>query len=295
MEFNKLYYFYTVAKYEHVTHAAEHLHIAQPSITKAIKQLEDELGVPLFAKRGRNIYLTAYGKYLQEKLEGVFPMLERIPDELQALKREGSQTVRLNVLAASPIVTRAVIEYKKHHGEAVFRLIQQEEKKESDISVSTGDWGKSEASADGHRSVIEERIYLAVPKSSRFAARKEIDLQEVRDEGFVVLSGFRSFRAICDLFCARAGFKPKIIFESDAPEVVRNIIKTNIGVAFWPEFSWGQISDSSDIVLLPICSPLCRREVIVELYEKPDLSATAKDFYEYLIAYIKSSREGSEI
>ena len=48
MELTKLRYFYVVAKHGHVTRAAEEIHIAQPALTKAIKLLEEELGVPLF-------------------------------------------------------------------------------------------------------------------------------------------------------------------------------------------------------------------------------------------------------
>ena len=60
MELNKLRYFYIVAKYEHMTRAAEEMHIAQPALTKTIKALEDELGVPLFMKKGRNIVLFIF-------------------------------------------------------------------------------------------------------------------------------------------------------------------------------------------------------------------------------------------
>ena len=48
MDQTRLYYFYVVAKHQHVTRAAEEIHIAQPSLTKSIKLLEEELGLTLF-------------------------------------------------------------------------------------------------------------------------------------------------------------------------------------------------------------------------------------------------------
>ena len=51
MELNKLYYFYVVAKHEHVTKASEELHISQPALTKTIKLLEEDMGVELFRIR----------------------------------------------------------------------------------------------------------------------------------------------------------------------------------------------------------------------------------------------------
>ena len=74
MDLLKLRYFYTVAELEHVTKAAEKLHVAQPAITKTVKLLENELGVPLFSRVGRGVKLTDYGKMLKEKLDGVFPI-----------------------------------------------------------------------------------------------------------------------------------------------------------------------------------------------------------------------------
>ena len=102
MELTKLRYFYEVAKYGHVTKAAEEIHIAQPALTKAIKLLEEELGVPLFYKKGRNVYLTVYGEYLKGRVESILRRVDAIPAEIEILKGEQNHTVRLNVLAALP-------------------------------------------------------------------------------------------------------------------------------------------------------------------------------------------------
>lgn len=62
MNYQHLEYFLKAAEYQHYTRAAEHLHITQPALTKAILGIEEEIGAPLFMKRGRNIELTKYGK-----------------------------------------------------------------------------------------------------------------------------------------------------------------------------------------------------------------------------------------
>ena len=56
-----LTYFQKTAELQHLTHAAEALHISQPSLSHTIKMLEQELGVPLFRRSGRNSVLTKYG------------------------------------------------------------------------------------------------------------------------------------------------------------------------------------------------------------------------------------------
>ena len=285
MELAKLRYFYTVAKYGHVTRAAEAIHIAQPALTKAIKQLEEELGAPLFYKKGRNIFLTVYGEYLKNKLESLFAQLDSIPTEIEILKQEERNTVKLNVLAASTVVTDAVVSYKKKHPEVFFQVIQNETETDCDISVTTDMADVSLLPAFQKRRAMAEKIYLAVPKNSKYANYSSVSLKEVKDEGFVNLAGSRLFRAVCDRFCAYAGFKPHNSFESDSPVAVRNIIGASAGVGFWPEYSWGSVS--TDVALIPIVEPECQREIVIGLHESPLPSTVAPEFYEYLIQFLQ--------
>lgn len=285
MELTKLRYFYEVAKYGHVTKAAEEIHIAQPALTKAIKLLEEELGVPLFYKKGRNVYLTVYGEYLKGRVESILRRVDAIPAEIEILKGEQNHTVRLNVLAASTLVTDAVISYKKTHPEVIFQLIQNETEGDCDISVSMQSEQSIALPPFLKRNIFKEQIFLAVPKRSAFAARTEIALREAKDEGFVILAGSRMFRAVCDSFCAYAGFKPRTSFESDSPIAVHNIIGAGAGVGFWPEYSWGAVSD--DMVLLSITEPVCQRSIVLGLHESPTVSDAAQEFYPYLVRFLQ--------
>lgn len=62
MELRQLQYFLKVAQKEHVTRAAEELHVAQSAVSRQIHQLEQELGVDLFMQKGRNLQLTPVGQ-----------------------------------------------------------------------------------------------------------------------------------------------------------------------------------------------------------------------------------------
>ncbi len=72
MELLQLKYFQTVARLEHMTKAAEELHIAQPSLSKTIARLEKDLGVPLFDRQGRQITLNSFGKVFLKRVERIF-------------------------------------------------------------------------------------------------------------------------------------------------------------------------------------------------------------------------------
>ena len=290
MDIQKLKYFYTVAKYEHITKAAAELHLSQPSLTQAIHALEDDLGVPLFRKQGRGIVLTEFGIYLKQRLDILLPEFDQLPRELGMLKNESTKRVKLNILAASSFVINAIIRYRKKHPDIIFDFEQNEITHDCDIMITTnGINGAAPTPATYvRRCVKEERIYLAVPKDSAYVQRGAIELNEVKDENFIMLSNSRLFGVICNKFCSIAGFLPKILFESDSPIAVQNIIGMGTGVAFWPEYSWGKIKNKN-IVLLPISSPVCQRDLIIELYSRLPRSEYAEDFYEYLLDQIKGS------
>lgn len=128
-----------------------------------------------------------------------------------------------------------------------------------------------------------EKIFLAVPNSDKYRFVSKIALNDVEKENFITLSGSKQFRSICDRYCNQAGIIPKYIFESDSPAAVKNTIGANIGVGFWPEFSWGELTDDK-VKLLEIEQPSCSRDIILSCYCPNNDIITA--FYEYLIDYL---------
>ncbi len=282
MELQKLRYFYTVAKFQHMTKAAEYLCVAQPALSQSIKSLELELGVELFSKKGRNIVITSYGEYLYKRLETLLPEIDSITSEMQKLKGEVTKTVRLNILAASAFVIDSIVEYRKLNPDVVFDYEQSEQKSDCNIVIYTNGLNVPLANNKISHFTKKENIYLAVPKDSAYAKQKSIDLSEVKNEGFIMLSGARLFGALCNEFCHNAGFHPKILFESDSRSAVQNIVSTGAGVAFWPEHSWGT-ADNNNVVLVPVSNPSCNRDIIIELYGTIPSSCYAQDFYDFLI------------
>ncbi|MBR7185579.1 MAG: LysR family transcriptional regulator [Clostridia bacterium] len=285
MEIQKLKYFYETAKLEHITQAAEVLHIAQPSLTQAIHALEQELDVPLFARQGRRVVLTPFGRHLKQRLDVLLPEFDNLQNELAQLKCAVNRTVKLNILAASTFVIDAIIRYKKKNPDVFFAFEQNELTHDSDIVITTNGLNTGGAKDYLQRCVKEEKIYLAVPKTAKYADCDAIDLRTVKDENFIMLSSTRLFGVICNRFCSVAGFSPRVLFESDSPIAVQNIISMGAGIAFWPEYSWGKLNNKN-VVLRPIAYPICQRNLIIELHSRQPKSAYAEDFYAYLLRRI---------
>lgn len=286
MELNQVRYFLEVASTQHMTRSAERLHIAQPALTQAIHRLERDLGVPLFVARGRGIVLTEYGKYLQGKLEPLMQELDDIPAQLQTMARLEGETIHLNVLAASALVTEAIIEYRKTHPQLHFRMRQNDDGRLYDIGITTKLSEHLPAPSGEHTFVYAERIYLAVPHGHPFAARSSIALEEAAEEGFISLMGSRQLRRICDRYCQQAGFSPRILFESDSPAAVQNMIAANMGVGFWPEFTWGAV-DPERVTPVPITAPLCRRDLILDCHHNKIDNGAVDEFFAFLQEYLR--------
>ncbi len=260
MDILQLKYFYEVAESLHVTKTANDLHVAQPALTQTIRRLENELGVKLFRTQGRGIALTEYGAFLKGEIAPFLHVIDEFPGKLAEMAEKNRNTVTVNVLAASNAVIRAIIDYRKSHGDVKIRIVQNSEDRSADISVYTVPEYRGKDGGDVY--VFNEKIFLAVPDTAEFQSRNAISLAEAKDYDFISLAGSKQLRAICDAFCAAAGFTPNIVFESDSPQSVRDMIEMQFGVGFWPQYSWG--GDAGDNVrLLPISEPLCRRDIVI--------------------------------
>lgn len=288
MELSHLRYFLEVAKNEHITKSAQNLCIAQPALTHAIHKLEDELDVPLFENKGRNIKLTEYGKFFYQQLEPLYLDIMNLPKQLKAMASKDNSTVFLNILAASSSVAKAVIVYKQMDPNLNFNLIQNEESKLFDVCIRTYADYKEIPEEGVNHFIFSEQIHLAVPNTSKYKQRTEISLKEIEDENFIELYGSKQFRAICNDYCKKIGFSTHIAFESDSADVVKEAIAAGIGVGFWPEYSWGKI-DKRRIRLLKITDSVFKRDIIITYKKNKQNNSKAENFYNFLTNYLTSS------
>ena len=82
MELRVIKYFLAVAREQTVTGAAEAVHVSQPSLSRQIKDLEDELGKPLFIRGSKHITLTEEGKIFRKRAEEIMDLVQKAEDEI---------------------------------------------------------------------------------------------------------------------------------------------------------------------------------------------------------------------
>ncbi|MNI45089.1 HTH-type transcriptional regulator GltC [compost metagenome] len=285
MELLQLKYFQTVARYEHVTRAAEELRIPQPALSKTISLLEKELGVLLFDRRGKYIYLNQYGKAFLRKVEQALAAIEDGKNELHELSGKSSGNVKLAVLAASNLLPELLSSFRKEYPLISFNLIQHFPgsitKPDFDLCISS-----SSFKLQGTTSIpiLTEEIFLAVPMEHPLAKFESIHLHQVANDDFISLRTGQSLREITDQFCKQAGFVPRVIFESDDPSTVRGLIRAGQGIAFIPAITWGG-SEGTSMKLLHIDEPDCQRTLSISYSEERFLPQAAQVFRQFVIDY----------
>ncbi len=261
-------YFLDVARTEHMTRSAERLNLAQPALSRSMHRLESELGCRLFEPCGRGIRLTESGRALQRRLGAVVTQLDLLEDDLAAIRGERTGGVRVRMMAASILTVEAISGWMDLHPEVRVAITQDEGGDvRADVSVESVFPAPARRGAP-RTAVFRERILVAVPVAAGYGPGP-LDLADLRDASFISLAGSKGFRRTCDSLCAAFGFRPAVSLESDSPAVVRKMIGMGLGVGFWPEYSWGDVSHDG-ATLLPLALPEFERCIAIRLL-RPDV------------------------
>lgn len=293
MDLLQLKYFQTVAMHEHMTHAADELHVAQPSLSKAIGRLEEDLGIPLFDRIGRQIKLNQFGKVFLHRVERVFLELEDAKKELWDMQGNENEKVSIAVNNLYPF-SKLLEGYLELYPHTSFRqtigttvkMQQQLQNGDVDFCISSlpikGDYIKCIP-------LITEEIFLIVPYGHRFANRKSINLIEVANEPFISLPKGFSIRDLTETLCHQAGFTPNIIFESDIAANIINMINLNLGISLLPTSQWSGLQENKPFAL-HIIEPICKQTTSLSFVQDHYLSKAAKQFKDYIIDYFEKHR-----
>ncbi|MEH7374730.1 LysR family transcriptional regulator [Neobacillus drentensis] len=288
MELLQLKYFQTVARLEHMTKAAEELQIAQPSLSKTIARLEQDLGVPLFDRRNRQLGLNVYGKLFLERVNRIF--LELNEGKREILERASQGQTQITLAVSIPrVLPELLSSFLKYFPDVKFQqvlestssMISRLEKAEIDFCLSSV---PIEGTDIVWEPLITEEIYLVVPPEHRLAKKEKVFLYEVKDEPFISMNTGFGFRNLTDEFCREAGFVPNIAFEGDEPGVIGDLVRQGLGIAFIPEISW--IRNSNPFPnKLRIVEPKCQRTIGLGWSKRRYLSNSAQQFRQYVIEY----------
>lgn len=178
MELRVLRYFLEVAREENVTHAAQRLHVSQPTLSRQIKELEDELGKKLFTRSNYSIKLTEEGMLLRKRAEDILEMADKTLEEFKSLDEINGGDIHIGCAESNGIAH-------------VIRVIKSLQKKYPRIRYHFYSSGTDAVSERLDRGLLDVAViiqevdlskynYLKVPSSDRWGLimRKDSPLAE---------------------------------------------------------------------------------------------------------------------
>lgn len=285
MDLLQLRYFQKVARLEHMTKAAQELQIAQPALSMTIARLENDLGVPLFDRQGRQIRLNAYGKAFLSKAETALRALEEGRCEIAEMSGLEHGQISLAVTTLTRF-SKLLGSFLSVHPNVSFRVIQAPTEESKTQLLESGEidfcfsYHPFEQPKVCNLPLFTEDIVLAVPFSHRLASRKSISLHEVAHDSFVSLKAGYSFRGITDECCRKAGFTPNIVCEGDEPAALEGLVRAGLGIAFLPAAAK---QEDTSFHLLDIEEPVCQWTLYLTWVEQRYLSQAAREFHNFVV------------
>ena len=199
MNIEYLKYFAELAKLQHYGKAAKALNISQPGLSHAIKTLEDEYGVPLFQKEGRNVSLSRYGKELMQDVEEILDAYLRMEERAAGLRTE-EKTVRIGTVY--PLAAGTIPHMLREFGATFPFIIYNRLTPEIEEGLLDGKYDigfcsellKSEELE--YYPLRESYIAAAVPEGHPLEGKENITLKEAAKYPQVMFSRTSGFRSL---------------------------------------------------------------------------------------------------
>lgn len=268
MDIRHLEYFMEVAKHLNFTKAANALHISQPSLSKTIKNMEEELGVPLFYRAFRQLELTDAGKALLHNAKKVLLAYEQLTSELNDVMELKKGEIRIGI---PPIIGAAFCSNIISHYIDLFPLINvtltevgTKKIKDGidDSSIDVGFVCNNPHYYKGVESIkiLKDPLMLVAHQSHPLSRRKSITLKDLENESFIMYrQDFSLYDSIIER-CQTNGFFPNIVCESSQKDFIIEMVEAKLGIALLPSQICKKLENET-IRTIPFDNP----EIFLEL------------------------------
>lgn len=243
----QLKYFVEVASTENITRAARKLMVSQPSLSRTLKELEQELSVTLFIRNGHSLKLNQQGKEFAQKVNNALSQLDSAVETLKSFSSEQNQTITLRFETSSPMIPALVRIIKKQGDDVAVKLVQHG-LENSRLENYDFEFSTHPISNNVNLLLIDEEIKVAVGKESKLSNLSRLTPLDLKNQKFI-MTGITPLRTSIEEYLHNHGYKnvtPKFI-TSDR-DTLRGLIAENMGISFVPEKSWLKVN-TSDITL----------------------------------------------
>ncbi|MDF2539932.1 MAG: LysR family transcriptional regulator [Herbinix sp.] len=293
MDLLQIKYFQTVANMQHMTRAAGVLQIAQPALSAMIAKLEEDLGVPLFNRTGRNIVLNEYGKVFLKRANRILKEVEEGRQEISDLSGSEMGSVSFATTSLTKEFGSFIGSFASLYPKVNFHITQLGDDREKLHLLDKDEIDFAfintivEHSNITTMKLAEEDIYLAVPPSHSLASYQTVSFHNLKDEAFIGLKANYSQQEFCDEFCKKNGFVPNIICECSEFTAVINLVEAGLGVSFLPCSE--EEKKELPVILLKIEGISYKNILRLAWKEQRYFSKAARNFREYVSQYFNTT------
>lgn len=294
MELRDLKSFIEVANYKSFTNAADHSYLTQSSLSKAIKKLENELGVELFDRSTRHLFLTDAGEVVYKQSQKALAVLAEMNLLLDDLRNVTTGEIKIGIppLIGTLIFPKIANDFYKHYPNVSLKLVEQGAKligrlvEEAQIDVGIVVLPVNEEKL--HISpFIQDDFVLFLHKDHKLAQRASITLNELRDEKFILFSKDFTLHDYIIKTCEKNGFTPSISYQSSQWDLIIELVSSKLGITLLPKSIYKKQNNKNIKIIEIANSDLCWKIGII----------TKKDTYQSfaLKEFLKMLNNGFEI
>lgn len=242
MDIKQLHYFIAVSEQMNFSKAAEKLHISQPSLSNAIKKLEQEIGSPLLERNTRNLQLTEAGELLFERAKVIVKNMEVLKIEMDEVIVHGTRDITIGVMESiKHWLPKVIANYKKDYPHMKIHLVDilgSKRVKKSLKSYKTHLIITNQLMDDPElevQTLYEERLVAVLPLHHPLAQKDTLTISDICEEPFIISTeGFQTRRDILTSF-EQAGKNINIQFEIERFETAVSLVREHLGVTILPE------------------------------------------------------------
>jgi len=290
MNLKQLQYFTVLAETEHYHKAAEQLYVTEPSLNRAIRDLEKEMGVHLFEKRGRNIFLTKYGKMFYPYVTKSLEELTKGVQVMKAYTRPDKGRINLGFVYTMgyTIVPEMITQFHNTEGNEEIEfdftqgttreLIRSLKEEKTDIIFCSSVVDEPEIM---FYPIVEERLVLVVPKGHPLGKRASVSLKEIEPYPFIDFQQSSGMHAMVVELLTRADAHPRIVCRIEEDNAMAGLVAAGYGVAIMPDF---YLLKYYAVERIPIADKADRRYLFMAVHNRHNMLPVVERFRNFVLA-----------
>lgn len=234
-------YFVEVVRQGGMTNASKSLFIAQPTISKAIKDIEGEMAVPLFDREKRQLILTDAGQIFFNKCKEIIALYENLPSEINNLYglETGHMDIGLSAVMNMQSLINMIGDFHQHFPNVTFNFVENGGKYiEQQLLNDELDFGITTLPVDQQRfeaiSLNKESLCVAIHHEHPLARFQSVKMKELIQEDFILFNDDFYLNDKIIEIAKNAGFIPNMVSQISQWNVIENLISNQLGIAILP-------------------------------------------------------------